>query len=104
MGWGTSFTSDIYLNRITFSSVYEIKEKILELKEEIITLKNSIYIIAGSTPKDICLSDEDDIVSKTSYEVKGILDSIDEKNIELFQTELFLEFIENGNKNPADYC
>lgn len=53
MGYGTAFTTEIYLNRQIFSSRYELDEKVKELEDMIESAKRELTAFAVGTPKDI---------------------------------------------------
>ena len=53
MGYGTSFTTDIYLNRQIFSSRYELDEKVKELEKFIEQGKQELLALVVSTPRDV---------------------------------------------------
>jgi len=53
MGYGTLFTTEIYLNRQIFNSRYELDDKIKELENLIEMSKRELLAFAVSTPKDV---------------------------------------------------
>jgi len=53
MGYGTLFTTDIYLNRQIFESRYELDEKVKELEKFIEMSKQELLALAVSTPRDV---------------------------------------------------
>ena len=53
MGYGTAFTTEIYLNRQIFSSRYELDEKVKELEDMIESAKRELTAFAVGTPRDI---------------------------------------------------
>lgn len=53
MGYGTAFTTEIYLNRQIFSSRYELDEKVKELEGYIESAKRELTAFAVATPRDI---------------------------------------------------
>lgn len=60
MGWGTSFTTEIYLSRQVFSSRYELDEKVKELEEHIESAKKELTAFAVATPRDIMAEKNED--------------------------------------------
>lgn len=53
MGYGTSFTTEIYLNRQIFNSKLELDKKIKEVEENIESAKRELTVYAVATPRDI---------------------------------------------------
>lgn len=63
MGYGTLFTTEVYLNRQIFSSKYELEDRIKELEGYIESAKRELTAFAVSTPKDVIAEkNEDDYV------------------------------------------
>ena len=60
MGWGTAFTTEIYLSRQVFSSRYELDEKVKELEEHIESAKKELTAFAVATPRDIMAEKNED--------------------------------------------
>lgn len=53
MGWGTDFTTNVYLSHRTFSSKYELEDKIEDNKRSIEDAKKRIQMFVAASPKDI---------------------------------------------------
>ena len=79
MGWGTSFTADVYLNRQIFQSRYELDEKVKELEQFIEMAKQELLALAVSTPKDVISEKNED-----GYD-ENPLDQIIRKTREAFE-------------------
>lgn len=60
MGYGTTFTTDIYLNRMVFSSRYELDGRVKELENHIESAKRELLAFAIGTPKDIIAEKNED--------------------------------------------
>jgi hypothetical protein len=60
MGYGTTFTTDIYLNKQIFSSRYELDERVKELESHIESAKRELLAFAVGTPKDIMAEKNED--------------------------------------------
>ena len=79
MGYGTTFTLDIYLNRQIFNSRSELDDKIKELENMIELSKRELLAFAIGTPKDI-------IAEKNEYgEVENPIDQILRRTAEAFE-------------------
>jgi len=59
MGYGTAFTTEIYLNRQLFENRYQLDERIKELEGYIESSKRELTALAVATPKDI-IAEKDD--------------------------------------------
>lgn len=53
MGYGTAFTTEIYLNRQIFQNRHELDERIKEIEGYIESAKQELTALAVSTPKDV---------------------------------------------------
>lgn len=103
MGFGTAFTTEIYLNRQIFSSRYELEQKIKELEGYIESAKRELTAFAVSTPKDV-MSEKDEngyvenpidqILRRTAETFEWMEDNYRELN-KLYQYREYLE--ENPN-------
>ena len=60
MGFGTIFTTDIYLNRQIFNSRYELDDRVKELESDIEKIKSKISAMVTSRPKDIINEKDND--------------------------------------------
>lgn len=100
MGWGTTFTSEIYLSRKYFDTVYDIEEYIKEKEEDIKAVERQLLMYASSTPKDIIPDGwKDDRVNFLSIELKNILGALEEFIVEKYNAELLLNYVV---KNKTD--
>lgn len=59
MGYGTAFTTEIYLSRQLFENRYQLDERVKELEGYIESSKKELTALAMSTPKDI-ISEKDE--------------------------------------------
>ena len=79
MGYGTLFTTDIYLNRQIFNSRYELDERVKELENLIEMSKRELLAFAVSTPKDVIAEKNED-----GY-VENPIDQILRRTAEIFE-------------------
>jgi len=99
MGYGTSFTTDIYLNRQIFESRWELDEKVKELEKFIEQGKQELLALAVSTPRDV-ISDKDadgypqnpieEVLRKTRETFEWMEDNYRELN-KLYQFQEYLD-------------
>jgi uncharacterized protein YlzI (FlbEa/FlbD family) len=95
MGWGTSFTADIYLNRIIFNSKYEVQSKIEELEENINRYREEILMYASATPKDIFPNSEEDILFSIKCKINDLFECLEDDYRLLTRVHHFMEHIES---------
>jgi hypothetical protein len=99
MGYGTSFTTDIYLNRQIFESRWELDEKVKELEKFIEQGKQELLALAVSTPKDVIAEKDADgypqnpieeVLRKTRETFEWMEDNYRELN-KLYQFQEYLD-------------
>jgi hypothetical protein len=99
MGYGTSFTTEIYLNRQIFNSRYELDDKIKELEGYIESTKRQLTSFAVSTPKDVIAEKNEDgyvenpidqILRRTAETFEWMEDNYRELN-KLYQFKEYLD-------------
>jgi len=99
MGFGTSFTADIYLNRQIFDSRWELDQKVVELEGYIQLAKEELIALAVSTPRDaIAEKDEsgypqnpiEEVLRKTRETIQWMEDNYRELN-KLYQFQEYLD-------------
>jgi hypothetical protein len=95
MGWGTSFNADIFLNKRTFDSIWDVDEAIADCEETIAWVKNKMFGLACSTPKDVIPNGEDPI-SYLSIELSELFEMFSEHVVLLYQLRLFRERLKGG--------
>tara|TARA_Y100000389_G_scaffold39845_1_gene34330 strand:- start:958 stop:1299 length:342 start_codon:yes stop_codon:yes gene_type:complete len=102
MGYGTTFTTEIYLNRQVFQNRYELDEKIKEIEGYIESAKQELTALAVSTPKDVIAEKDefgypqnpiDEILRKTRETLQWMEDNYRELN-------MLYQFEEYFNENP----
>lgn len=79
MGYGTAFTTEIYLNRQIFQNRYELDEKVKEIEGFIESSKRELTALAVSTPKDVMAEKDSD-----GY-VENPIDQILRRTAEIFE-------------------
>ena len=79
MGFGTAFTTEIYLNRQIFQNRYELDERVKELEGYIESSKRELTALAVSTPKDV-IAEKDE-----SGYPQNPIDGVLRKTIEIFE-------------------
>lgn len=99
MGYGTSFTTDIYLNRQIFESRWELDEKVKELEDYIQSAKGELIALAVSTPRDVIAEKDesgypqnpiDEVLIKTKETIQWMEDNYRELN-KLYQFQQYLD-------------
>ena len=97
MGWGTDFKANIYLNRLTFSSKYDVEDKITDLKEDIATLEKLIlgWCHASTIRDDEEILDTDSITYKLNQKFEEYREAL--RTLTL--VELYLEHYDEQISN-----
>jgi hypothetical protein len=99
MGYGTLFTTDIYLNRQIFESRYELDEKVKELEKFIEMSKQELLALAVSTPRDVIAEKDEsgypqnpieEVLRKTRETFEWMEDNYRELN-KLYQFQEYLD-------------
>lgn len=95
MSWGTSFKTDIFINRQTFKSLYEVEAQIIEYEESIQHFEKRLMMMVAATPKDDVVTLQD--------EVDEILDALRHDNYNLELLKMFKEHLQETGKDPKDF-
>lgn len=95
MSWGINFKVDVYLSRMTFTSVYQVEEKIKELEDELNTAREILSMLAIATPNTIIEQDEDPIYS-IKNRVSDQIDLIIDSQHDLTLLKLYYDEIKEG--------
>jgi hypothetical protein len=92
MGWGTTFTADVFLNREVFSSNSDLEYKIEELKQAIEGYKKEISMYVSANPKDIIPDGwKEDGLNFLIFKLKEIFENYEEDLIMLAKLEMLQE-------------
>jgi hypothetical protein len=96
MGWGTDFTANVYLNRMSFEAIEDVRNKIDENINVINDAKQKIKMFVSSTPIGI-IPDEwkEEPINWLNSEIDILFEIIDEsikENVILYQ---YVEYLEN---------
>jgi hypothetical protein len=109
MGFGTAFTTEIYLNRQLFNSRYELDETVKELEGYIESSKRELTALAVATPKDIIAEKDesgypqnpfDEVLRKTSEIFEFMEENYSNLN-KLYQYQQYLD--ENPEVNVSQF-
>jgi hypothetical protein len=99
MGYGTAFTTEIYLNRQIFQNRYELDERIKEIEGYIESAKQELTALAVSTPRDVIAEKDesgypqnpiDEVLRKTRETFEWMEDNYRDLN-RLYQYQQYLE-------------
>jgi hypothetical protein len=99
MGYGTAFTTEIYLNRQTFQNRYELDEKVKDIEGYIEYAKQQLTALAVSTPKDVIAEKDemgypqnpiDEVLRKTRETLEWMEDNYSDLN-RLYQYQQYLD-------------
>lgn len=94
MGWGTSFLKSIYLNRQTYTSVYQVEDEIQEIESEIERIKSRIKMYASANIKDlVSIELNDDPIFTTEVKVDLLLNEYQENLNKLKDLIYYKEYL-----------
>ena len=78
MGWGIEFTPDIYLSRMSFNTVGELKEQIKETEAMIKWYREKLLILASSTPNSITPEEDEEPLFYLQREFSDAMEGLEE--------------------------
>lgn len=101
MGYGTAFTTEIYLNRQAFRSRYELDEKVKELEGYIESAKRELTAFAVATPRDVMAEKNEDgyvenPIDQILTRTRETFDWMEDNYRELNRLYLFQEFLDEN--------
>lgn len=92
MSWGTDFTAEIFLSRMTFRNESELKNKISEVEEDIASACNELMMYAASNPRDIVPKEwEEDAITFIKNKIKDLMEGYRYNVAELTNLNHFLD-------------
>lgn len=94
MGWGTSFTGDIYISKKLFKSQSDLDDEIKDIEEQIQSVKETLLMYASSTPKDI-FKDESDIISEIKVTIDQSFNYLKDLHFQLLKLQLLQNAIDD---------
>jgi hypothetical protein len=104
MGWGVNFNADIYLSHQSYSSKYEVEEKIKNISETITEYETKLKMFAIATPRDIVsIENSENILEFINEEIVALIELYEESVIQRYQLMLFLEYLEDKEVNKEDF-
>ena len=98
MGWGTQFTTEIYLSRKTLKTISDVEDAILESEALIKVFEQELLILASLTPT-LTL---DDILFDIRVKVNEAIDGIKEEVATITKLQLLKEHLEDGGTVEND--
>jgi hypothetical protein len=97
MGWGTDFTTDIFLSRENYRSIYDLEDKIKEDEKDLENIRSKILMFASSNPKDIIPEDwKEEPINFIHREVNNLLDELYELDMFLNRRYLYLQYLKDS--------
>lgn len=96
MGWGTTFTTEIYLSRLRFENIYQLEDKIREECEYLERIKNKLFIMVGSDMMKVIPEDSrENPISWIEEQVVELMTEYDETLINISNLELLKDDFDN---------
>jgi Na+/phosphate symporter len=105
MGWGTTFTAEVYLNRQTFEHKYELTERIKEIEDYIESAKQELTAYAVSTPRDV-IAEKDESgypqnpIDEVLRKVRETLQWMEENYTTLHKLYQYEEYLQEQSSQP----
>ena len=102
MGWGTQFTTDIYLSRVTLKTIEEVEDAILESEKMISMCEQELLILASlnhTVDKERTL---DDVIFDIRVKVNEAIEGIKEEVNTIAKLQLLKEHLEDGGTVEND--
>lgn len=97
MGWGTTFRTDIYLSKTSFSSKVELDDTIKDLEQDIERHRKEIAMYASVNPKSIIPEDwKEDSITFLYNKVRDLLEMYEEDLIRLHHFYLLQNYLEEN--------
>lgn len=98
MGWGTDFTTDVYLSRLVFTNKYQVEDKIKEKEKEIADIKQKLSMFITATPNTIVPTDwNEDPIDWLNMKFNELFEELEELNFSLFRLDLYNQYLEDNN-------
>ena len=91
MGWGTSFTTDVYINRVDVRDTGSALLMIEDCQEEISGCIETLIGLAASTPQRCSDESMTDMVNSICGDVREYVDIIIEQAVKQYQLQLYVE-------------
>ena len=96
MGWGTSFTTDVYINRVDVGDTGRALLMIEDCQEEINGCIETLIGLAVSTPQRCGDESMTDVVNGACVDVHGYVNIIIEQAVKQYQLQLYVDANEDS--------
>jgi hypothetical protein len=96
MGWGTSFNTNFYISRKTFTSKGHVKEDIEENRLYIESIFNKFRMLAAATPSNVVDPEwKDDVIGWLNYSISNMIEELEEHYFNNFVLKEYLRHLED---------
>jgi hypothetical protein len=103
MGFGTSFKTEVYLNRQLFSHLSEVEERVEDRRLQIEDIKRRLLMFASSNVRDIVPDDwKEEPINWINNHVGDLLSDLIIDVREFIQLEAFVEYVKEGGSIKGD--
>lgn len=100
MGWGTSFTAELYLSKKVFKHKYELESAIEYCEDEIENIKSNIHMYASSNINDVVPKEfENEKISFIQREMSQLLRDLQDETIKLHLLRIYKDSNPKFEKN-----
>jgi hypothetical protein len=104
MGWGTEFTTNIFINKTVFRSLLELNTEIENINIDNSNYKKELAMLVAATPRDIVPDEwKDEPITWLGNRVDYLIESIIENELLLKKINLFKEHLEDSGKDIQEY-
>lgn len=100
MGWGTSFNTDVYINRVSVGNIQDAYAMINDCNDEIEDSIRTLIGLAIATPQKDREDSMTDMVNGIKSNVADYIEIIIDQATKRYQLELYVES-KNENKAPS---
>lgn len=104
MGWGTTFITEVYLHKETYSGIEDVKDKIKELEENIKRYETRLKMMVVTNPKDVIPEEEKDVdvIWWVENNVGELVEQFEEDVYHLTLLNLYLEYLQEEPKTEKN--
>ncbi len=101
MGWGTTFTPEIYINKKHYNNISDVLDDLSQVKNTILSIKSELLILVSMTPQ-FNEKSLDEMVFELRVKVNDLFEELDNLYRELNTLELLKEHFEEGKEVTHD--
>lgn len=97
MGWGTSFTPEIYINKKHYNTISDVLDDISVIEDRITSIKNELLMLSTMTPH-FSERSLDEVLFEIRVKVETLFEDLEESYFELSTLTLLKEHFKNNKE------